>query len=135
MTTDSRHVSVTVVLASAFLFSFAAQIAGGQEANATPIAKAIAFVSMLAQGNFDGAGADFTDQMKQAAPAAKLREFWSGVQSQAGAFQNTGDTSVVVQGGYTTVIVRTNFKLQAVGIALAFDSAGKIAGMHLVPPP
>jgi hypothetical protein len=135
MTTDRRKVSVTIVFAIAFLLPLAAQVAGGQEANATLTSRAIAFVRMLAQGNLDAAEADFTDQMKQAAPPSKLREIWTGVQSQAGPFQGTGNTRTVVQGGFTTVVVGTNFKLQALGIAVAFDSSQKIAGMHFVPPP
>ena len=135
MTTDRRRVSLTVVFAVAVLLPIGAQVASGQQANATLTSRATAFVQMLAQGNFDGAEADFTDQMKQAAPPAKLREVWTGVQSQAGPFQGTGNTSTVVQGRDTTVIVRANFKLQAIGIAVTFDSARKIAGMHLVPPP
>ena len=135
MTTDRRNVSLTVVFAIALLLPIAGQVARGQEANATLTSRAIAFVHMLAQGNFDGAEADFTDQMKQAAPPTKLSEVWTGVQSQAGPYQGTGDAKTVVKGGYTTVVVATRFKLQAIGIAVTFDSAQKIAGMHFVPPP
>lgn len=135
MTTDRRRVSLTVVFAIALLLPITGQVAGGQQASATLTSGAIAFVRMLARGNFDGAEADFTDQMKQALPPAKLSEVWTGVQSQAGPFQDTGDAKTVVQGGYTTVVVTTKFKQQAIGIAVTFDSARKIAGMHFVPPP
>lgn len=135
MTTDRKMISVTIALTIAFLLPVAVQVAGGQDANAILTSRAVAFVHMLARGKFDAAEADFTDQMKQAAPPAKLRGMWTRVQSQAGPFQDTGDTRTVVQAGYTTVVVRTNFKLQALGIAVAFDSARKIAGMHFVPPP
>lgn len=135
MTSDMRRAASTIALLSALLLPVGAPAAGAGDANMTLTSRAVAFVRMLAAGSFAAAEAQFTGQMRQAAPPAKLREIWSGVESQVGAFQGTGDTRTVVEGGYTTVIVRTDFKQQALGIALAFDSAQRIAGMHFVPPP
>lgn len=135
MTTDNRRTSVVIGLALTLLVSIAAQAAGGQMAGGSLVPKAVAFVQSMAKGDFEGAEADFTDQMKQAAPPAKLAEAWQGMISQFGAFQGTGDSKTVDQGGFTTVIVKADFKSQAVGIAVTFDSAQKIAGMHFVPPP
>ena len=134
MTTDRKRTSVVIGLALALLVPLAVR-AADQAANGSLVSTAVAFVQTLAKGDFKAAEADFTDQMKQAAPPAKLGEVWQSLISQAGAFQDTGDSKTVVQNGFTTVVVKTDFKSQAVGIAVTFDSANRIAGMHLVPPP
>lgn len=135
MTTDRRRTSVVIGLALALLVPLAAQAAGGQAANGSLVPEAVSFVRTLAKGDFKAAEADFTDQMKQAAPSAKLEEIWQRLISQVGPFQDTGDSKTVVQNGFTTVVVRTDFKSRALGIAVTFDSAQRIAGMHFVPPP
>ena len=98
-------------------------------------AAAEAFIHTLAQGQFDKAEADFTVQMRRAAPEDKLRRMWHSLLRHGGAFQKTGSTRTVRKGGYTTVIVRTEFKERPIGLAVSFDSTGHIAGLHLVPPP
>ena len=135
MTTDRKRTSVVIGLALALLVPVAARTADGQGAEASLVPKAVSFVRTLAKGDFKAAEADFTDQMKQAAPPAKLGEAWQRLISQVGPFQDTGDSKTVVQNGFTTVVVKTNFKSRALGIAVTFDSAQRIAGMHFVPPP
>jgi hypothetical protein len=135
MATDRRRTSVTIGLALALLVPFAARAAGTQGVNGSLVPKAQAFVRTLAKGDFKAAEADFTGQMKEAAPPAKLGEVWRGLISQVGPFQGTGASKIVVRDGFTTVIVRTDFKTRALGIAVTFDSAKRIAGMHFVPPP
>jgi hypothetical protein len=134
MTTDRKRSSVVIGLALVLLIPLAVR-AAGQAANGSLVSQAVSFVRTLAKGDFKAAEADFTDQMKQAAPPAKLGEVWQSLISQSGAFQDTGASKTVVQNGFTTVVVKTDFKSQAVGIAVTFDSANRIAGMHLVPPP
>ena len=135
MTTDRRRTSVVIGLALVLLVPFAARAAGSQAAKGSLVPEAVSFVRTLAKGDFKAAEADFTDQMKQAAPPAKLGEVWQRLISQVGPFQDTGDSKTVVQNGFTTVVVRTDFKSRALGIAVTFDSAQRIAGMHFVPPP
>ncbi|MBW4053093.1 MAG: DUF3887 domain-containing protein [Proteobacteria bacterium] len=135
MTTDRKRTSVVIGLALAVLAPFAATAAGGQAAKGNLVPKAVSFVRTLAKGDFKAAEADFTNQMKQAAPPSTLGEVWQRLISQAGPFQDTGDSKTVVQNGFTTVVVKTDFKSRALGIAVSFDSAQRIAGMHFVPPP
>jgi hypothetical protein len=134
MTTDRRN-PVVIGLALALLLSIVAPTAGAQAAKESLAAKAVAFVQTLAAGHFKAAEADFTDQMKQAAPPEELGATWQKLLSQVGPFQDTGETESVDQGGYTTVVVKTDFKSRALGIAVSFDSEQRIAGMHFVPPP
>ena len=98
-------------------------------------AVAQAFIHTLAQGRFDKAEGDFTLQMRRAAPEDQLRQMWQSLLRHGGAFQKTGSTRTVRKDGYTTVIVRTEFKKRSIGLAVSFDSSGHIAGLHLVPPP
>ena len=135
MTTDRRRTSVVISLALALLVPFAAQAAGTAAATGSLVPKAVSFIQTLAKGDFKAAETDFTDQMKQAAPPAKLAEVWQRLISQVGPFQGTGDSNTVVQNGFTTVVVKADFKSQALGIAVTFDSARRIAGMHFVSPP
>lgn len=135
MATDKRSTWVVASLALALLASIAARAAGDQAAKESLVPKAVAFVQTLAKGDFKAAEADFTDQMKQAAPPEKLGEIWQGLISQVGPFQDTGDSKTVVEYGYTAVVVKTDFKSKVLGIAVTFDSAQRIAGMHFVPPP
>jgi uncharacterized protein len=136
MATDRRRTSVVIGLALALLVPVAALAAGDQAAKeGSLVPKAVAFIRALAKGDFESAEADFTDRMKQAAPPEKLREIWQRLLSQVGSFQDTSDSKSVFRNGNTTVIVKTDFKSQALGIAVTFDSAQRIAGMHFVPPP
>ena len=96
-------------------------------------AKAQAFVQNMAKGDFTAAEADFTAQMKEAAPPDKLQEIWQALVLQGGAFQKIAVTKTVNQGGYTSVIVNTQFQNQTIGLQVTFDASGKIGGMHLVP--
>jgi hypothetical protein len=122
-------------LALALLVPLAARAAGTQGEKGSLVPKAQAFVLTLAKGDFKAAEADFTRQMKDAAPPAKLGGVWRSLISQIGPFQGTGASKTVVRDGFTTVIVKTDFKTRALGIAVTFDSANRIAGMHFVPPP
>ncbi|MGH8320074.1 MAG: DUF3887 domain-containing protein [Steroidobacteraceae bacterium] len=134
MPTDVRR-AIMIGLALALLTPVAAPAAGGQGTQASLVPKAVAFIRTLAKGDFEGAEADFTDQMKQEVPPAKLREIWQGVLNNLGPLQDTGDSKTEVKDGYTVVVVRGDFKSRALGIAVTFDSAQRIAGMYFVAPP
>jgi hypothetical protein len=126
---------VVLGLALALLAPLAAQAAGGQEAQHGLAPRAVAFIQALASGHYETAEEGFTDQMKQAAPPAALRELWQKLVGRFGPFQGMGDSRTVVQDGFTSVVVSTDFKRRALGLAVTFDSAQRIAGMHIVPPP
>lgn len=92
-------------------------------------------VENMAANHFNRAEADFTSEMKTAAPPGQLRGLWQTLVNRCGAFQKTGNTATTDVGGYTSVIVRGEFKNRAIGFEVTFDSARRIAGLHLVPPP
>ncbi len=134
MPIDTRKLK-SALLALALLAPVPASHAGTRPAADHSIASAEAFIQTMARGHFRRAEADFTNQMKQAAPPRKLRHLWTLLVRHGGPFQRTATTRTVHEEGYTVVIVRTDFKKRPIGLAVAFDSARRIAGLHLVPPP
>jgi hypothetical protein len=133
MATERRTIAPVIGIALALLLLLTARAADAGKAGLVPAA--VAFVHTLAQGDCTAAEADFTGQMKQAAPPDALGRVWKRLLNQVGPFQGTGRTRTVVQGGYRTVIVKADFKTRSLGIAVTFDSDRRIAGMHFVPAP
>lgn len=131
---SDRRIFESTLLALALLAS-ASSLAAPSPATDAAVASAKAFVETMAQGHFNRAEADFTHQMKQAAPPEKLRQLWNALIRHGGAFEKTGATRTMHRDGYTAVIVRTEFKKSPIGLEVAFDSAHRIAGLHLVRPP
>lgn len=114
-------------------FVSAAIAAGSPTTDTALTGKAEALVHNMAKGDFSAAEANFTVQMKQAAPPQKLQQIWNALVVQGGAFQKTTSTKTIREGGYTSVIVNTEFTRQTVGLAITFDNSGKIGGLHLLP--
>lgn len=135
MATETRRIPAVIGAALALLLPLAARAADTGKGKDGLVPTAVAFVHTLAHGHYKAAEADFTAQMKQAAPPDALGHVWKRLLEQVGAFQGTGRTRTVVQSGYRTVIVKADFKSQALGIAVTFDSDRRIAGMHIVPAP
>lgn len=131
----SRANAIAGALAAAFLIPIAATAAGHARTGTGLRSRATAFVHELAKGEFKTAETDFTGRMKRAVAPKKLRRAWQSVSRRFGGFQKTGIAKTVVQDGYTTVIVAADFKTRTLGIAVSFDSADKIAGVHFVPAP
>jgi Protein of unknown function (DUF3887) len=67
------------------------------------------FISLLAGKDFSAAEKSFDDTMKMALPKAKLEETWNAVIAQAGAFKRQVGTRTEQRGGYTVVIVTSEF--------------------------
>lgn len=98
-----------------------------------PTSKAEALVHSLAAGDYTSAEADFNAQMQQGLPAAKLKEVWSQITAQAGAYLKTGETKSAQYQGDTIVLVKTQFKNGALWAQVAFDKSGKVAGLYFKP--
>ena len=99
------------------------------------VASANTLIQAMAHGHFNKAEARFAAQMKQDAPPQKLRQLWDSLVRHGGAFQKTGATRTIHKEGHTIVIVRTDFKRRPIGLMVAFDTAHRIVGVHLAPPP
>ncbi|HXY41427.1 MAG TPA: alpha/beta fold hydrolase [Vicinamibacteria bacterium] len=92
------------------------------------------FVALLARGELAAAVATFDDTMKSALPEAKLREVWTMLQSQAGAFQKQERTRRETAGSYDVVFVTCRFERGLVDAKVVYDSAGRVAGLFFLPP-
>jgi hypothetical protein len=135
MLNDLRRVIVALsVLALGLLGVTCASAANGAAAGGDNAA-AVAFIHQMASGKFSQAEASFTTQMKSAVGSDGLQQLWSQLQQMYGAFESTGAVRTGVVSGHSIVVVRANFKSRAVGLAVAFDSDHRIAGLHLVSPP
>ena len=124
----------STLLALALLAS-AGALAAPPPAADPAVAAAKAFIETMAQGHFSRAEKDFTAQMRRAAPPEKLRQLWSALIRHGGPFEKTGATRTMHEDGYTAVTVRTDFQRRPIGLEVAFDSAHRIAGLHLARPP
>ncbi len=135
MPKDLRSIVVTLSALTLGLLAVSGASAANGAAAGGDSAAAVAFVHQMASGKFSQAEAGFTTEMKSAVGADGLQQLWSKLQQQFGAFESTGALQTAVVNGYSVVTVRANFKSQAIGLAVAFDSSHRIAGLHLVPPP
>jgi uncharacterized protein len=97
------------------------------------INKAKAFVSLLAQGDFTAATADFDSTMKAAMPPEKLDETWKTVTAQVGKFKEQAGVRTEKMAQYDIVYIGSIFEQANLDIKVVFDSASKIAGLFIVP--
>lgn len=97
--------------------------------------KAVACVSAMAHAHFKSAEKDFTTQIQNALPPAKLQAVWNGMIQQVGAYESQKKSTIVDAQGYTSVVVNTQFKLAKINIVLTFNDVGKVAGLHFDPAP
>lgn len=117
------------------LFLFAPVVLASQSQTPAPDFHALgtAFVMNLASRQFDKTAALFTPQVAAALPADKLGQVWDQLLAQEGAFQGITATLVAEQGAYHVVTVTSNFAKGMLNVVVAFDSQGRVAGLHFTP--
>ncbi|MFY9821303.1 MAG: alpha/beta fold hydrolase [Thermoanaerobaculia bacterium] len=98
-----------------------------------PAAIATRFIDLLLQGDYPAAAALEGGVMKNAAPAAKLREIWTGVQSQLGSYERRLATRSEKPAQYDFVFVTTAFERQTVDLKVVIDDGGQVVGFFIVP--
>lgn len=107
---------------------------GAQER--TPVDRAKDVLALLTKEDFKGLIAQFNEKMTAALPEEKLREFWTTVGQQAGAFKSYIDDQVATPApGMTVVVLGCQFEVAPVNVTVAFDADGKIAGFRMTPRP
>lgn len=102
------------------------------------VENARAFVDLLVKRDFAAAVSGFNATMTKALTEPKLREFWTTVVTQAGAFQAIDTARAEARGAYTAVVMTSSFERAKADITVAYDAAGKIAGFNIrpaAPPP
>lgn len=114
----------------------AAQEPAAQQQTPAPsphVDKARAFVDLLVKRDFAAAVAGFDATMTKMLTEAKLREFWTTVVTQAGAFQAIDDVRAQPRGPYTAVVMTSSFERAKADITVVYDAAGRIAGFNIRP--
>lgn len=97
-------------------------------------AAAQAFVALLAGGDYATAESRMDTTMRRLMPAARLAETWSAIQAQAGAFRAQRGATVNRVGGYEVVSVTCEFANASLDLQVAYNAAGEVGGLHIVPP-
>ncbi len=94
---------------------------------------ATAFVDQLARGDFAAATTRFDTAMKNAMPEAKLKEVWTQLQTQAGAYQKQVGTRTAEQQNYRVVYVTCQFEKAALDTQVVFNAQAQISGLFFKP--
>jgi dienelactone hydrolase len=118
---------------SIVLWAAAAAAAARLQTASEPAAGARAIVDDLVAGRFSAVEGRFGERVAQASPAGRLREVWQELLSQVGAFRAVAGTRREVVKGYRVETVTCTFERAALDVRVAFDGAGKVAGLFFAP--
>jgi dienelactone hydrolase len=93
----------------------------------------VEFVHRLAAGDYAGVVAQFDSTMAARVSAELLQQIWQQVQAQAGPYRTTGAAVEQQQDGFDIAVVTTQFERASLDAVIAFDSTGKVGGLHFRP--
>lgn len=96
-------------------------------------ADARVFVNTLIRQDFPAIVATFDETMLKAMPETKLREFWTSLSAQVGAFQRVENQRVDRVGAYEAVVLTVAFENATANITVVYDAKGKVAGFNIRP--
>ncbi|MHB1457511.1 MAG: DUF3887 domain-containing protein [Armatimonadota bacterium] len=94
---------------------------------------AVDCINSMAKGDFASVTANFDSTMKTALPDDKLKETWTLVTGQVGAFKGTGDPLVSKDGENDVVTVPCNFEKISVNAKFVFNKSKEISGFWITP--
>jgi pimeloyl-ACP methyl ester carboxylesterase len=80
------------------------------------------------KGDFESAAGSFAEDVKKAAPAAKLKEVWDGLTAQVGSYQHQIGTFTTQVQDYQMVTVTCQFEKDAIDILVSLDQQGLVRG-------
>jgi dienelactone hydrolase len=103
-------------------------------APADPGREAERLADRLAAGDFASVESRFDDRMRAALPAGALEETWASITGKLGRFHGRGPASVRAAPGLQLGEVPATFEKGAVVLRFAFDDAGRLAGLRVLPP-
>ena len=123
-----KAIAVALLLASMCVSSLPAQ---ARQDDVTPRAQKL--VDLLVKQDFAAVFAQFTPQMQAAIPLDRLRETWAGLTTQLGAFKQQRGVRLETRGVMRVAIVTCEFERGAIDMQLAFNPAGIVGGLAMVP--
>jgi hypothetical protein len=106
-----------------------------RQASGTDVAApAKGFVELLTKGDFDAATKSFDPTMKQAMSPQQLKNAWTALTTQVGAFQSQVGARTATEQGFDTAYVTCKFAMANVDVKVVFDRQKRISGLWFVPP-
>lgn len=91
------------------------------------------FVELLSKGDSATAVQSFDATMKQAMPAEKLTQAWTGLTGRLGAFKKQAGVRTATEQGFDVAYVRCEFGKGSVEVKVVFDSAKQVSGLWFLP--
>jgi hypothetical protein len=91
------------------------------------------FVELLSKGDAATAVQSLDATMKQAMPAEKLTQAWTGLTGQLGAFRKQAGVRTAAEQGFDVTYVRCEFEKGSVEVKVVFDSARRVSGLWFLP--
>jgi hypothetical protein len=85
------------------------------------------------KSDFDKVMTNFDATMKTALPKEKLKEIWTSLEKQCGAFVKSGEITTDKFQTYDIVYILCEFKNVKLNMKTVFDTKGQIAGLFFVP--
>lgn len=97
-------------------------------------AQARALIASLVSGDYAAVEAQYSDQMKGAAPPGALAASWAAAARTFGAYGAITDLKVQTAGANQIVLLTCRFEHYDVPFRVVFDAAGKLAGFVALTP-
>ncbi len=85
------------------------------------------------QGKYDQVGKNFSAEAAKALPPAKLKQAWTALQEQAGAFKSLGKLAPRTLHGQDVLVAPMNFAKMPGAALVACDGSDRIIGFRVVP--
>lgn len=96
-------------------------------------AAASALVEALARGEFERVTEALHPEVRETLPVATLGQVWEGLVAQVGAFLQVAGMRPGEPGAGDVVFVVTEFERATLDVRLAFDAAGRVVGINILP--
>ncbi len=98
-----------------------------------PVASAQSVLDAMDAGDFAGVHARFDATMAATVSADQLKQLWTALPSQLGAFKGRGEPRSVERDGTRIVVVPLRFERATLDASLAFEVDGRVSGFLIRP--
>ena len=143
---SARHLAGRTALCAALAITFGTAVPGigfaqdsppAEAAPAAtafdPVASAQSVLDAMDAGDFTGVHARFDATMAAAVSADQLKQLWTALPAQLGAFKGRGDPRSIERDGTRIVVVPLQFERATLNASLAFEPDGRVSGFLIRP--
>ena len=92
------------------------------------------FVTLMDEGDYETAIANFDETMTKLVPASKLEQIWKSITAAAGPLKQQTDARKEKVAEYDIIFVTCEFKRLTLDAKVVFDQEKMITGLFFVPP-